>query len=291
MTGKTGMTKMINFNLIGLGVVGSAVYENYNGIGTVTVFDESTELFDENTFRKYLQSFTDDSITMICVNTPEMDDGSQNANALQNILSTLQKNKYSGIVVIKSTVLYSNINQYNSLRIVMYPEFLNARTAAMDLRQQYYHVLGGSILDTKIVEEFITNNFIFDFRDEDLIFEHVTIKEAIDFKYTRNIHLAMNTLFWEMIEDISGNSLKMSNMLKNIPVPENSNISQDGYRGYGQSLALEENTYSACLDKDLSAKLKETNHPLLEAFNKYNKQLLSMYSSLNVIQKYFSRNK
>lgn len=261
---------MYDFTLIGLGVVGGAVYNSYNQNKNIKIFDESTELFTNTS----LISNHTKSIVMICVDTPMEINGKQNPKNLQKILDVLILQNFRGIVIIKSTVLYSNIEKYiNQLNIVMSPEFLNQRTANDDFYKQNYFVLGGNIIHTKIVEQFYKDNFKYNTRIEDLKFEHCLIKEAIDFKYTRNILLASKVLFWEMIQDISGNSLKMSSMMKNIPTPEQSNISQDGYRGYGQSLNKNGSDFSACLDKDLNAVLNNKEHVLLQAFNDYNESL------------------
>jgi UDP-glucose 6-dehydrogenase len=260
---------MFNHTLIGLGVVGGALYNSYIGKG-IEVFDESTEIFSKET--PIMNS--KDSIVIVCVNTPMLSSGDQNPMVLHRVLDALEDREFMGTVIIKSTVLYSNILQYtDKLNIVMSPEFLNQRSANEDFYNQNYFVLGGNIINTKLVEEFYKTNFKYNTRVEGLKFEHCSMKEAIDFKYTRNILLASKVLFWEMIQDITGNSLKMSSMMKNIPTPNQENISHNGYRGYGQSLTKNADDFSACLDKDLCATLKDHEHALLQAFNDYNESL------------------
>lgn len=260
------------YNIIGLGIVGTALLASLKSKIEYKAFDETLKLFNETSdiYTHY------DTVTFVCVNTPPKQSGEIDTFILRKVLDDLIKQQYEGIVVIKSTVLYSEIEEYvNKLNIVINPEFLNAKTSIEDFRNTRYNVLGGNVIHTKKISYDLLNDFEYDFRNEGMEFDFVTHKEAIDFKYARNIKLAMNVLYWEMVYEIM-ESNKVSKMMKKLPPPENDIICKDGYHGYGQSYDKNLNNFSACLDKDLTAKLNESKHPLLKACDIYNKTLINI---------------
>ena len=65
---------------------------------------------------------------------------------LDSVLTILQTKAYTGLVLIKSTVLptfcTSRNNLLNTLKIIHNPEFLTARTATQDFLKQHHIVLG-----------------------------------------------------------------------------------------------------------------------------------------------------
>jgi len=260
------MEKIRNLTIIGMGVVGSAVYANCN-LDTIHCYDKHT----------HLGLFTDQNIwtdaVFVCVDTPMQELGKQDASKLFDILLKLEQQEYKGIIIVKSTVLEETLKDFG-LNIVYNPEFLTARNAVDDMKSESYIILGGDIIHTKRVAALYKNCFDFSYAEKVVEFEFCSIKEAIDFKYMRNIHQAWNVSFWEMMNDLDMNAGKMSMMLSQMPVEENSNISQDGYRGYGQSFNNDRKDFSACLDKDVGAMLFKHKHKLLNALNDYNQSLL-----------------
>ncbi len=261
----------MGISIIGMGVVGQALYANVRSASSVATYDKS---FDNNCSEFDKESnITRTDAVIICVDTPTILTNEQNPERVTSILDILIEKEYLGIVIIKSTILYKNIEKYShELKIVINPEFLNARTAQEDFKNEKYMVLGGYIEDTMKAKEIIQSNF--NFNNDEMKYEYVTIKQAIDFKYMRNIKQSYNVLFWEFVQDFTGDAEKMATMLRNIPVGENSQASKDGYRGYGQSINKNENNYSACLDKDVSAMYHETGHILLKYVKDYNEGLM-----------------
>jgi len=259
---------MNNINLIGLGVVGSALYNTIKSPSSISVYDQSTELFTD-------QVLKDNSLTFICVDTPMFETGEQDSSNITKILDELVRQNYKGLVVIKSTVLYNNINWYLSLlNIVMNPEFLNQSTANDDFKNEQYQVIGGPIKYAKQLADFYKTSCEFNFPPEGFNFEFCTVKEAIDFKYMRNIKLAMNVIYWDMVYELTTSSEKIYNMMCNIPTSENHIVGMGGYRGYGQSGDKSLKNFSACLDKDIYAKYKETKNPFLKSIIDYNDNLI-----------------
>lgn len=255
-------------SIIGMGVVGSAIYNSVAPglLNSVLCFDESRYLptFNSTTAIDAIQS----ELIFIAVPTPTED--SQDLSILAKILKTLNHKKFEGIIVINSTVLEAFDEEYPKLKIVISPEFLNATTATDDFKNSEYIVLGGEAIHTSLARR-IYNNF-FEFNNK-VKYEMCTAQEAIDFKYLRNVKQAYNLMFWEFVQDQTGNSRKLANMLSNIPASENSISGLDGYRGYGQSNDKTEFNFSACLDKDIRAWDAFKEHDLLKFLKDYNNKI------------------
>lgn len=260
-----------NVSIIGLGVVGQALCANiHEDIESVTIFDDKPGYL---LYEGESKEIDESDVVFVCVDTPMREDGSQDSTNVEMVLKNLIEQDYRGLVILKSTILYNRIKKYMyHLNLVISPEFLRANTSVADFKSTNFLVLGGLAPYTREAEYVMKEFFRYSFDTDDMHIEHCTFQEAIDFKYTRNIHQAYNVLFWEMIQDITGNSRKMAEMLKYLPVGENSDIGQDGYRGYGQSFYKNE-TFSACLDKDLNAVAFNTQHEVLKALDTYNKKL------------------
>lgn len=251
--------------IIGFGVVGQAVYGSLTDTSRkqAVIFDLEKRF---KTIDRVNNSLSEIDTIFICLPTPTTVLG-QDATAIKDTLNHLKSKNYPGMIVIKSTVLYSNIKEYLSdLFIVYNPEFLNANTANADFYEQDYIILGGNTQDTKYVMDVYAK--CFKFKNDTIHYELCSVKEAIDFKYTRNMYQAYKVLFWEFVQDNTGNARKMSSMLDNIPMGENSQVSMDGYRGFG----------GACLPKDLKALAIETSknsdiHPTLNYMIDFNSEL------------------
>ena len=131
----------MNIGICGYGFVGSAlgaffIEKGYN----VSIYDKYKEI---NSFDVLLNS----TILFICLPTNYEDDiKSYNMTEINKTLEILNNNIYGGIIVIKSTVLpdycHNMNNVYSGLSIVANPEFLSAKTAIEDFRNQKHVVLG-----------------------------------------------------------------------------------------------------------------------------------------------------
>ncbi len=255
--------------IIGMGVVGSAIYNSVSDglLNSVLCFDESPKLktFNSATSNDAMKA----DIIFVAVPTPTTDDG-QDLSILIKILDTLSYKKYEGVIVINSTILEVLNTKYPKLKIVISPEFLNATTASEDFKNSKYIVLGGDAIHTSFVRKMYGHYFEF---NNKVKYEMCTAQEAIDFKYLRNVKQAYNLMFWEFIQDQTGNSRKLANMLSNIPASENSISGLDGYRGYGQSNDKDASNFSACLDKDIRAWDNFKDHELLKFLKEYNKKI------------------
>ena len=126
--------------VIGIGVVGTAVYKYFknNSNHTVIGYDKYKEEFSD--FNKLYDS----SIIFICLPTNYSDE--LKTYDMGPINENLNKLKgYNGIILLKSTVIpgtSQNLSDKYSLKIIHNPEFLTARTAYEDFVNQDHIVLG-----------------------------------------------------------------------------------------------------------------------------------------------------
>jgi len=127
--------------VIGLGNVGYPLYEilKYNYNGKVFGYD----LYEQS------DSWNDilcTNIIFLCVPTNEGKDGRLDMENIDSVLSKLNKDKYDGIIAIKSTLrlgyIYGIIKQYD-LRIVVFPEWLREISALEDTVSPEMIVIGG----------------------------------------------------------------------------------------------------------------------------------------------------
>lgn len=151
----------MKIGIIGLGFVGQAINEFFKSKKqNVLIYDKYKNI---NTFDIVLST----DIIYICL--PTLYSNSTKTYDMTDIDSTIEelvKNKYNGVILIKSTVLpnycTTTNNKYPQLMIVHNPEFLSTRTASHDFSQQYHIVLGytkQSIIVIEITEEFYRNLF------------------------------------------------------------------------------------------------------------------------------------
>jgi UDPglucose 6-dehydrogenase len=240
--------------IAGYGFVGQAMHSIIN-ISEVVIYDKFKKKYNQSSL------LLDCDIVFVCVSTPQSISGAQDASNVVEILEYLKNEKYKGSVVVKSTVLHRHIEKYSeSLNLVYNPEFLNQNTSFDDAENQNVIILGG---EYKSVDPIVKFYQMFT-SCSDADFQIMSIKEASDFKYTRNLYGAFKVLFWEFIQDTTGNSRKMSELFKMLPYQtEMSQIGMDGKRGFG----------GACFPKDTIAWDKEHNHRLTHFMLQYNREL------------------
>lgn len=261
------MSTCKNVGIFGYGFVGQALHAS---LKPHNVNDIDVTIFDPIKTKKRFHGIICDTldIVFICVPTPEND-----LSYIDSVIDELAFNRYDGIVVIKSTITHKSLvslleekrikymHKHNhDLKIVVNPEFLNQNTYIEDGQNQKYIVLGGDYQYTKQVEE-LYNLTKLQFKSPK--YEHCTIEDAINFKFTRNLYGAYKVLFWEFIQDRTGNARKMAQMLENIPQGEMSQVGMDGFRGFG----------GACFPKDLANFHNEEVHILTEFMIDYNESL------------------
>jgi len=137
---------MTKIGIVGIGFVGNAMYETF----------KRKKLQDIKIYDKYknggignLEDCLDTDIIFLALPTLYDSEKCQyDKTAIIKTCEFLNKNNYSGIVIIKSTVepeTTEKLNmQFNQLHIIHNPEFLTAKTAIEDFYNQTHIVLGKS---------------------------------------------------------------------------------------------------------------------------------------------------
>jgi UDPglucose 6-dehydrogenase len=128
-------------SIIGHGFVGSAI-SNYFSNHKLYIYDKYKEEYPLN-----IELLMNTDYVFICVNTPYDEElCTYDQTALHESFDLLNQIGYEGTVIVKSTVepntTYNYSILYNKLYIIYNPEFLSARTAAEDYKNQSHIVIG-----------------------------------------------------------------------------------------------------------------------------------------------------
>jgi UDPglucose 6-dehydrogenase len=186
----------MKLGVVGLGVVGSAIYESFETLGYNIVY------FDVKFPKSSITDILDSDVLFICVPTRMNEsDGSCDTSIVESVVDQLNDNDYKGIVVIKSTVVPGTtqrlIQKYTGLRIVCSPEFLRAKTALSDfLYGQDVLVIGTDDDELFDVIKGVHNRISTNAR-------MVSPTEAEIIKYFNNVHHAVHVVFSNMMYDVS----------------------------------------------------------------------------------------
>jgi UDPglucose 6-dehydrogenase len=135
----------MNIGIIGFGFVGQAIYNYLKTINTINIF-----IYDKY---KNISGITNidivfkTNIIYICLPTEYNDElKTYDMSIIDTTIEQLSKNNYTGVILIKSTILplyCSELNnKYKNLSIIHNPEFLSARTASEDFANQSHIILG-----------------------------------------------------------------------------------------------------------------------------------------------------
>lgn len=245
----------MKIGIVGFGFVGQALYNSIKNKETVIIYDKFMEDYQNK------QPLQDCDVLYIClptINTKEK----QDVTPFTEFFEFLEESYFNGLIVVKSTILYENLKPFTKkYNIVMNPEFLNQNTSMDDFKNQTHMVLGGRIDLCQTVQDIYEKQFII---NQSCTYDYVTIEQACEFKYLRNIYGAYKVLFWNFVnESFNTDVRKLAMMLENMPQGEMSNIAADGHFGFG----------GACLPKDLQAKHTSFKHDLSDFMLKYNKKL------------------
>lgn len=145
--------------ICGLGFVGNAIYQFLKN--TKLYLECNLKIYDRykniNTFEKILES----DILFLCLPTNLNDtQETYNMEEIDNTLLLLNEYNYTGVILIKSTVLPNYCteinNKYTNLKIIHNPEFLSAKTAIDDFKNQKHIILGYTKQSEECVN-YITN--------------------------------------------------------------------------------------------------------------------------------------
>jgi UDPglucose 6-dehydrogenase len=182
-----------SFGVIGLGSVGWAVIHGLSPTFPYAVYDISGEYVWDNILRT--------NIIFICVSTPANESGRLDCSAVADVLNHLDKDKYSGCVVVKSTVAIGfmdrMIAKYPALRLVYMPEFLREKSSFTWFADPDRLVISGS--DSDIIEVLSFFSWV-DKRVPVLRMDH---RSAEIGKLAHNAYIATKVSFTNEMEAIS----------------------------------------------------------------------------------------
>ena len=230
----------MKIGICGLGIVGSAIYNFFiNKDIELYIYDKYNYKYNNNNISILMES----EILYICL--PTLYDDvlkSYNMDAINSTIDILNNMKYTGIIIIKSTVLPDYIdtinNIYKDLNIIYNPEFLSAKTANEDFINQQHIILGYTVQSKEsisLVENFYKKHF------PNTLISITTAKEASITKLACNSFYAVKVQFFTEIYLLcQSNNINYDNVKKmmlmngwinsmhcNIPGPDN-NISYGG---------------------------------------------------------------
>ena len=185
---------MLDFSVIGLGSVGWAVIHGLHSKGfTYAGYD----IIGDHDWSKILKS----KVAFICSSTPSGTDGKLDCSSVWDILCRLNKNNYSNIVVIKSTLSIGFMDEVTkklpNLRLVYMPEFLRERSCYTWFLDPDRLVVSGSTKDVKGVLK------LFEWIPKDKII-HTKYIDAEIGKLAHNSYIATKVSFTNDIERICG---------------------------------------------------------------------------------------
>ena len=235
--------------IIGYGMVGQAVEYGFSRCSTII----SDPKYNTTTITEVCTA--NPAAIFVCVPTPTDD---SNYAALKGALAEIAACNYTGITVVKSTVLPHHLDNFD---VVYNPEFLSRATSFDDFTNPPMLLIGGNrgaeLLDIYCTYSTVdtSNTFLVD------------IKTAALAKYTMNSFYALKVTYMNSIYDIANDMgvdyNQVADILKQQPWMGTHHFAvpgPDGERGFG----------GPCLPKDSQA-----------FTDKYNIQLLDLALELN----------
>ncbi len=243
--------------IFGNGFVGSTVAQFLisNTLHDITIVDP--KYFDNDP----INCITEADGIIICVPTPPGPRGSCDDRIVRTIVDMCDD---SSRIMIKSSVTPSLIDKYEP-NVVYCPEFLRQRHALEDFAKQTKMIIGHHENAEDQADWWID---IFFGAFQQLEFIKTDRVSASLVKYIHNSWLATKVVFFHSLYENmpeGGNFEHITDILagfENIGPSHMKAPNEDGELGYG----------GACFPKDVTAILKDLNHPLLSFVDKINKE-------------------
>ncbi len=229
----------MKIGIIGLGIVGEAVKQGLELIG------HNVKGYDIKYPETLLTDVLDTCLCFICLPTPSVADGSCDGSIVEGVIEKLDKLKYRGIVVIKSTVIPGTTDKLSKkfkLKLAFCPEFLRERSAFADFTDNNDLCIIGAYneSDYKLIKEA--------HGQLPKKFSLLTPIEAEFSKYFSNIYNALRIVFanefYEVCQKVGVDYTNIKNaMVKRDRIVDDYLDCNENYRGFG----------GVCLPKDTLA--------------------------------------
>ncbi len=273
--------KKVKVGIVGYGFVGKA---------TAKGFSKNTELFLVDpllgTNLSDLKDFSPEFI-FICLPTPMKKDGSQDFTLVKEVFMDILSNKISSTIILKSTVIPSNIKIVDNLieDYIYNPEFLREKHAEEDFINSSMIILGGSKNNQEKVKNLYENHSICKTKNY-VLTDKIT---ASLIKYSINSFLASKVIFFNELRDLFNSSgaeedwdtfTNVLAMDKRIGYSHMNVPGHDGRLGFG----------GACFTKDTAALIKysqslERELTLLKKAIDINNNIRSKYDQIDQREK------
>ena len=259
--------------IVGFGFVGKALSRGLKKEVKIIKIDPilGTNISD-------LKSFNPKFI-FVCVPTPMNKDGSQDLSIVEQIFSELSDTKLDANIVLKSSVIPSNLKLLNSkINYVYNPEFLREKHAEDDFINGNIILFGGEEKLCLDASKFYSKYTLCK-QKEHFVTDKTTASLV---KYSINSFLATKVIFfnqlksllqianpesdWEKFIDIMSRDVRVGDSHMQVP-------GHDGREGFG----------GACFPKDISAledfgASNNFNFSLIKEVIKINNQIRSVYN-------------
>lgn len=231
--------------IIGLGFVGGAVRDSYDGSMTTLVLVDTDPTRGTGTY----EDLMDCDGVFICVPSPSNSDGSCNTDILEIVLERLQG--YEGVIISKTTAPPSKYEELNQRfpNLVHNPEFLTAANAFNDYVNQDFAIIGGRVKAYLTEAERIIKRSL---PSLSTVY-YCSISEASLAKYAINCFLATKVVFMNELQQLAKTANvdyhKVAGMIatdRRIGTSHMKVPGPDGSFGFG----------GACFPKDTAALLK-----------------------------------
>ena len=177
---------MTKIGIAGYGYVGQAHKEGLEWCNEILISDPA---------KKYYADLNQAEALIICVSTPQGDNGSCD---MGNVYSVLENLNVNIPILIKSTISLEGWKQikhkFPNRQITFSPEFLRAKTALQDFKKEKQFYLGGG--DTNFWGELLVESL------GQINVDIANPEELILVKYFRNSFLATKVSFFNQIFDL-----------------------------------------------------------------------------------------
>jgi UDPglucose 6-dehydrogenase len=237
--------------IIGYGMVGKAVKHGFSKIKTTYSDPKYNTVTVEDICRMAPEA------VFVCVPTPTDD---TNYATLKSVLDKIKHTGYTGLVVVKSTILPGYLEDYD---IVYNPEFLSRATANNDFVNPPMLVIGGDrgqeLLEIyqKYSDVNTNKTFMVDVKTASLIKYVMNTFYAVKITYMNEMYDIAQQLGvdWNAVATVLSSHPWMGSHHVQVPGP-------DGQRGFG----------GPCLPKDSAALTNAFDVKLLNTVLELNKQ-------------------
>jgi UDPglucose 6-dehydrogenase len=184
------MPNSIGILIIGAGKVGTATGM---ALGNNVAYHDPFKGIINDNYESY-------EYVMICVDTVQ--NGPSDYSDLESVLDELKAKKYSGVVVIRSTVSPNKISEWNnkySFEYIMFPEFMPQQEGRLVTDEAWIVVLGGNKEQTTAFASKLHSN---GYPAEREVYRHVTKEEACIIKLADNAGLSSKLTYFNAVYKI-----------------------------------------------------------------------------------------